>query len=52
MSRLMPVALEFYAVALRQRSVRKHLATMYDELLSIFTPLMEEGMRNGELAAD
>ncbi len=51
LSRLMPVALEFYAVALRQRSVRKHLASMYDELLSIFIPLMDEGMRNGELAA-
>jgi hypothetical protein len=42
MSRLMPVALEFYAVALRQRSIRKHLASMYDELLSIFVPLMRK----------
>ncbi|MBN9617177.1 MAG: hypothetical protein BGO25_03075 [Acidobacteriales bacterium 59-55] len=49
MSRLMPIALEFYAVALRQRKVRKHLATMYDEILAIIVPLIEEGIRNGEL---
>lgn len=49
MSRLMPIALEFYAVALRQRKVRKHLAAMYDEVLSILIPLVEEGIRNGEL---
>ncbi|MBV8830442.1 MAG: TetR/AcrR family transcriptional regulator [Acidobacteriaceae bacterium] len=49
MARLMPIALEFYAIALRQRAVRKHLATLYGELLSIFTPLLEEGVRNAEL---
>jgi AcrR family transcriptional regulator len=51
LSRLMPIALEFYGIALRRRSVRKHLAKLYDELLSIFTPLIEEGIRSGELAA-
>lgn len=51
MSRLMPVALEFYAIALRQRSVRKHLAAMYAEILAILVPLLEEGVRNGELSA-
>ena len=48
MARLMPIALEFYAVALRQRSIRKHLTAIYDELLSILVPLFEEGIRNGE----
>jgi AcrR family transcriptional regulator len=52
MSRLMPIALEFYAVALRQRKVRKHLAAMYDEILAIVVPLIEEGIRNGELDDD
>jgi AcrR family transcriptional regulator len=50
MSRLMPIALEFYAVALRQRSIRKHLAAIYEQLLSILVPLIEEGVRNGEFA--
>ncbi len=50
MSRLMPIALEFYSIALRQKSVRRHLASVYDELLAIFIPLIEEGTRNGELA--
>jgi AcrR family transcriptional regulator len=49
MSRLMPLALEFYAVALRQKKVRRHLAVMYDEMLAILVPLIEEGVRNGEL---
>lgn len=49
MSHLMPIALEFYAIALRQRSVRKHLASMYDRLLEILTPLIAEGVRRGEL---
>lgn len=52
MSRLMPVVLEFYAVALRQRAVRKRLAAMYGEFLSILVPLIEEGVRNGELDVD
>ena len=51
MSHLMPIALEFYAVALRQRSVRKHLASMYAEMLDILTPLIESGIRRGELRA-
>lgn len=51
LSKLMPIALEFYGIALRRRSVRKHLAKLYDELISIFTPLIEEGIRSGELAA-
>jgi AcrR family transcriptional regulator len=50
MSKLMPVALEFYAIALRQRSIRKHLASIYDEILSILTPLITEGTKRGELA--
>lgn len=49
MTHLMPIALEFYAIALRQRKVRKHLATMYSEIIAILTPLMEEGIRQGEL---
>ena len=49
LSRLMPIALEFYAIALRQRSVRKHLAGLYRELLAIFIPLIEEGIRKGEV---
>lgn len=47
-SRLMPIVLEFYAVALRQRSIRKHLAGIYEQMLSILVPLLEEGIRNGE----
>ena len=49
MSRLMPIALEFYSVALRQKKVRRHLAVMYDEMLAILIPLIEEGVRSGEL---
>src|SRR5690242_10856648 len=49
MSRLMPIALEFYSVALRQKKVRRHLAAMYDEMLAILIPLIEEGVRSGEL---
>lgn len=49
MTHLMPIALEFYAIALRQRNVRKHLAAMYAEILAIFVPLIEEGIRRGEL---
>lgn len=50
MSRLMPVALEFYAIALRQRSIRAHLAAMYEQTIGILTPLIEEGIERGELA--
>lgn len=49
MSRLMPIALEFYSVALRQKKVRRHLALMYDEMLAILVPLIQEGVRSGEL---
>lgn len=49
MTHLMPIALEFYAIALRQRKVRKHLATMYSEIIAIFTSLIEEGIRQDEL---
>src|SRR5690242_19388762 len=49
MARLMPIALEFYSVALRQKKVRKHLAAMYDEMLAILVPLIEEGVLSGEL---
>lgn len=50
MSRLMPVALEFYAIALRRKAIRRHLATIYDEMLGILTPLIEGGIRSGEFA--
>lgn len=50
MQRLMPIALEFYAMALRRKSVRKHLAGLYDELLSILTPLVQEGVASGDFA--
>lgn len=49
MSRLMSIALEFYSVALRQKKVRRHLAVMYDEMLAILVPLIQEGVRSGEL---
>jgi AcrR family transcriptional regulator len=48
-SHLMPIALEFYATALRQRSVRKRLASMYEELVDILVPIIETGIRRGEL---
>ncbi|HVN94504.1 MAG TPA: TetR/AcrR family transcriptional regulator [Terracidiphilus sp.] len=50
MERLMPIALEFYAIALRRKSIRKHLGGLYDELLSILTPVIEQGIQAGELA--
>jgi AcrR family transcriptional regulator len=50
MQRLMPIALEFYAMALRRKSVRKHLAGLYDELLSILIPLVEQGVASGDFA--
>lgn len=49
MTHLMPVALEFYAIALRQRKVRKHLAGMYAEIIAILIPLIEEGIQKDEL---
>jgi AcrR family transcriptional regulator len=45
---LMPIALEFYAIALRQKRIRKHLATLYEELLSILAPVIQEGIELGE----
>lgn len=48
---LMPIALEFYAIALRRKGIRKHLASLYEELLSILTPVIEEGVRSGAFAA-
>lgn len=50
MSRLMPVALEFYAIALRRKPIRRHLAKIYEEMFDILTPLIEEGIRAGEFA--
>jgi TetR/AcrR family acrAB operon transcriptional repressor len=50
MTKLMPIALEFYAIALRRKSIRRHLGKLYEELLTILVPLVEEGVRSGELA--
>lgn len=50
LQRLMPIALQFYAMALRRKTVRKHLAGLYEELLTILTPLIQEGIASGEFA--
>lgn len=50
LQRLMPIALEFYAIALRRKNIRKHLAGLYEELLSILTPVIEQGISAGEFA--
>lgn len=44
----MPIALELYAIAL-WRFVRDHLLTLDAEQLSVFAPLLGEGVRNGDV---
>lgn len=47
----MPIFLEFYAVALRQASVREHLAKMYEEYRGPLATLIQEGIDRGEFRA-
>jgi AcrR family transcriptional regulator len=45
---VMPVTLEFYAVAARQRSVRQFMSEMLRDFRAILTPVIEEGIASGE----
>jgi hypothetical protein len=48
---VMPITLEFYAVAARQRSVRQFLGKMLAEYRAILTPVIEEDIASGEFRA-
>lgn len=48
MSAAMPIFVEFYAVALRQASVREHIGRMYDELRVPVARLIQRGIEQGE----
>lgn len=45
---LMPLAYEFYAVATRQKEVRRSLKSFFDQHLGLFESLIMEGVRQGE----
>jgi AcrR family transcriptional regulator len=47
----MPIFLEFYAVALRQASVREHIARMYEDFRVPIATLVREGIERGEFRA-
>lgn len=47
----MPVMLEFYAAAARQRSVRQYMSGLLQEYAQLMIPVVEEGIRNGEFRA-
>lgn len=44
----MPVMLEFYAIAARQRSVRQFMGEMLQEYSALVKPVIEEGISSGE----
>lgn len=50
LSRLLPVAFEFYAAALRQRGVRKAIAGFYGEFRKALAPIIRQGIERGEFA--
>jgi AcrR family transcriptional regulator len=47
-SRAMPVMLEFYAIAARDRTVRKYLGEILEEYSALVGRLLEKGMERGE----
>lgn len=49
MSFALPVLLEFYAVAARQRAVRQFLSEMFAEYQDILRALVQQGIERGEL---
>lgn len=50
-SRALPVMLEFYAVAARDKAVRTYLADMYVEYGDLLTRVVEQGIERGEFRA-
>lgn len=47
-SRAMPVMLEFYAIAARDRTVRKYMGEIFEEYSALVARLLEQGMARGE----
>jgi TetR/AcrR family fatty acid metabolism transcriptional regulator len=52
LSLVMPITLEFYAVAARQRSVRQFFSEMLRDYRAILTQVIEEGVASGEFRSD
>ena len=48
----LPVMLEFYAVAARDRMVRGYLGEMYDDYAATLTHVMAQGIERGEFQSD
>ena len=48
-SRALPVMLEFYAIAARDRTVRAVMGGLFDEYRASLTRLIEQGIERGEL---
>lgn len=46
---ILPLFFEFYAYALRSKSIRKFLGTFLDAYLDALIPIIEDGIANGEL---
>lgn len=51
MSRLSPIAYEFYAVAGRQKSVRQYLREYFIEYRNVLAALIQRGIERGEFRA-
>jgi AcrR family transcriptional regulator len=47
-SRAMPVMLEFYAIAARDRTVRKYMGEILDEYAALVAHLLAQGIASGE----
>ncbi len=52
LSRLAPIAVDFYALALRNRGVRTFISKMYSRYRIVLEQLLREGIRKNELRAD
>jgi len=46
--KLMPVLYEFYALALRNKAVRKALKIQFEHYMELMEPLIEQGIQQGE----
>jgi AcrR family transcriptional regulator len=51
MTKLMPVMYEFYAVALRNKTVRKSLSGYLSTYMEVLTPIVQQGIDAGEFRA-
>jgi AcrR family transcriptional regulator len=51
MKPLLPIFYEFYALALRNKTVRKALERYFREYLAILTPLIQQGIDRGEFCS-